>query len=488
MRHVIITLLLIFVTITSCYKDDSNYNYYYQEEPEIENNFTPIDSTNIIFRQHIIETQATLLSTFVIVIRQAMFQPELYGLVENMVEVRACPNPSLVDNVGDGFDKTLTLLFADGGAADCMANGITFSGDLVVDFEAGLGQADPDAVDVQLSQINSFVANGFAFSGGTIDLEYDAGFGYTYTISGSPLVCTKGGVSTSIPVGTTGTFAITDEGEDITMPQLWVDNPFELSLDDAVLTCTNAAGDMSTFCTGTEENIQLNPFDPVDGCSCPVDGLLRIRDGNTGPCGTAASEPLDECNSAGTDFGDGTCTGDYTELESVIEFFYYEGGGITGAGGATNGCVAVDMGVAETSSTTEDESLQRTGGPGSAWTGPAAETWGDLNAGQVITGNPSLPWVNEIHYDNNGGDNNEFIEIAGPAGFDLTGYKVQFINGSGDLVYDTQPLSGVIDDEGNGYGALFFDPSFSIQNGGSNSDGFALVKCAGAPEQFESCN
>ena len=39
------------------------------------------------------------------------------------------------------------------------------------------------------------------------------------------------------------------------------------------------------------------------------------------------------------------------------------------------------------------------------------------------TGGPrdAAVWVNEIHYDNAGADQNEFIEVAGPAGTDLAG-------------------------------------------------------------------
>jgi hypothetical protein len=33
-------------------------------------------------------------------------------------------------------------------------------------------------------------------------------------------------------------------------------------------------------------------------------------------------------------------------------------------------------------------------------------------------------FINEIHYDNNGTDVNEGVEIAGPAGTNLTGWKV----------------------------------------------------------------
>ena len=48
----------------------------------------------------------------------------------------------------------------------------------------------------------------------------------------------------------------------------------------------------------------------------------------------------------------------------------------------------------------------------------------------------------EIHYDNAGADTGEAIEIAGPAGTDLTGWRVVLYNGSNGLAYDTRTLSG----------------------------------------------
>ena len=81
-------------------------------------------------------------------------------------------------------------------------------------------------------------------------------------------------------------------------------------------------------------------------------------------------------------------------------------------------------------------------------------------------------WINEIHYDNVGGDTGEFVEIAGPAGTDLSSYTLVFHTGSNGTVYNTQSLSGSIDDEGSGIGAkAFFIPA--IQNG--SPDGIALI-------------
>ena len=51
-------------------------------------------------------------------------------------------------------------------------------------------------------------------------------------------------------------------------------------------------------------------------------------------------------------------------------------------------------------------------------------------------GGPTVtPWINEFHYDNKGGDRNEFVEIAGPAGTDVSGWTVVGYNGSGGAVY-----------------------------------------------------
>lgn len=81
-------------------------------------------------------------------------------------------------------------------------------------------------------------------------------------------------------------------------------------------------------------------------------------------------------------------------------------------------------------------------------------------------------FINEIHYDNASTDTGEFFEIAGLAGTDLSAYTVQLINGANNTIYDTVSLSGIIDNESNGYGALGFSRA-GIQNG--SPDGIALL-------------
>ena len=82
-------------------------------------------------------------------------------------------------------------------------------------------------------------------------------------------------------------------------------------------------------------------------------------------------------------------------------------------------------------------------------------------------------FINEIHYDNDGGDVDEGFEIAGPAGTDLSTYTVTKYNGSDGTSYGTINLSGTIPDLSNGYGVLWFGvPSNGLQNGAP--DGLAL--------------
>jgi len=86
-----------------------------------------------------------------------------------------------------------------------------------------------------------------------------------------------------------------------------------------------------------------------------------------------------------------------------------------------------------------------------------------MSTGQAV-------FINELHYDNTGTDSNEGVEIAGPAGTDLSCYQIILYNQTG-AVYNTVTLSGTIGDEGCGYGAIWFAIA-SIQNG--SNDGLAL--------------
>jgi hypothetical protein len=96
------------------------------------------------------------------------------------------------------------------------------------------------------------------------------------------------------------------------------------------------------------------------------------------------------------------------------------------------------------------------------------------------SGSPEV-WINELHYDNRSSDQNELVELAGPANTDLSGWKIIAYNGNGGSAYKTINLSGTINNQQNGFGTLSFSAS-GLQNG--SADGIALIDDAGDVVQF----
>jgi uncharacterized protein len=91
----------------------------------------------------------------------------------------------------------------------------------------------------------------------------------------------------------------------------------------------------------------------------------------------------------------------------------------------------------------------------------------------------STVFINELHYDNSGTDAGEGVEIAGPAGTSLAGWSLALYDGSSGTLYDSLSLGGIIPDQQNAYGTLFFFHA-GIQNGGTaTADGLALVNTMG---------
>ena len=90
-------------------------------------------------------------------------------------------------------------------------------------------------------------------------------------------------------------------------------------------------------------------------------------------------------------------------------------------------------------------------------------------------------WINELHYDDTSllNDEDEGVEIAGPAGSDLADVSLYFYNGEDGEYYSFTNLSGEIDSETNGFGAVWI-PVEWLQNGVEQgttyrADGVALV-------------
>jgi len=92
-------------------------------------------------------------------------------------------------------------------------------------------------------------------------------------------------------------------------------------------------------------------------------------------------------------------------------------------------------------------------------------------------------FINEIHYDNTGGDVGEFFEVAAPIGTDLTDWSVVLYNGNNGATYNTLDLTNETLTENEGYSFLAVVlPSNGIQNGAP--DGLALIDGAGNVVQF----
>ena len=181
---------------------------------------------------------------------------------------------------------------------------------------------------------------------------------------------------------------------------------------------------------------------------------------------------------------------------AVVQFISYEGV-LTATDGPAVGRTSTDIGVVEAGTTAVGDSLQLIGSGTTrsdfTWAAPQPNSFGAVNGaddgggdggggdggdgGGVVDGVA----VTEFHYDNDGGDVGEAIEISGPAGTDLAGWIIEGYNGNGGTVYFTEILAGVIADEADASGALSFTIG-GLQNG--SPDGFALSAPDGTVVDF----
>ncbi|HPF39137.1 MAG TPA: endonuclease [Phycisphaerae bacterium] len=176
----------------------------------------------------------------------------------------------------------------------------------------------------------------------------------------------------------------------------------------------------------------------------------------------------------------------------VVQFISYEGD-FTATNGPASGMTSEDIGVSETTSTPVGYSLAVSGSGDHVslftWQSAAASTEDSANTSQSLAGycagsgggGSGVAWINELHYDNDGADTNEFVEIAGTAGLNMSGWSIVAYNGSNGASYSTTNLMGTISDQQNGFGTLAYSIS-GLQNGAP--DGIALVDDNGDVVQF----
>lgn len=171
----------------------------------------------------------------------------------------------------------------------------------------------------------------------------------------------------------------------------------------------------------------------------------------------------------------------------VVEFLSYEGS-FTATNGPASGLTSTDIGASQGGSEPLGSSLQRSGS--NVWTATlGTNTFGACNDADE-TPPPPVPTVpatrfSEIHYDNTGTDVGERIEISGPVGASVAGWKVYLYNGSNGATYEpTKTLTGTIPDNCLGpRGVIVLSyTSNQIQNG--SPDGMAFVDAAGNLVEF----
>ncbi|MGE5749659.1 MAG: DNA/RNA non-specific endonuclease [Gemmatimonas sp.] len=112
--------------------------------------------------------------------------------------------------------------------------------------------------------------------------------------------------------------------------------------------------------------------------------------------------------------------------------------------------------------------------------GPASSS---IKGPSLVISPPAVPAVriSELHYDNASTDVGEAVEISGPAGMRVQGWKVIFYNGNGGAAYDSVTFTGNIPATCGARGVISIARA-GIQNG--DPDGLALIDSTRAVIEF----
>ncbi len=197
--------------------------------------------------------------------------------------------------------------------------------------------------------------------------------------------------------------------------------------------CTTASDVFTPLAYGFDGNIHLS----WDAPYCFDEILIIASDAPiTGtPGGTGANYTANAQYGLGSDAG-----GDFPAGEYPI----YKGGGNTATTTGLN--------------LNTDYYFKIFARLGTSWS--SGQALNNISANGCAELNGDVIFINELHYKNNGPDVNEGIEVFGPANVNLNDYEIHFYKANGALhqTFDKMiNLSGVIDDEGDGYGAIWFD-------------------------------
>jgi hypothetical protein len=100
--------------------------------------------------------------------------------------------------------------------------------------------------------------------------------------------------------------------------------------------------------------------------------------------------------------------------------------------------------------------------------------FGFLLSGGLLVGQTPNAWINEIHYDNDGTDNGEFIEIVieDASSYTLSDFQVDLYNGSDGTSYNSETVNNFTEGTTVGNYTIYYWEVSGIQNGAP--DGMAL--------------
>lgn len=96
-----------------------------------------------------------------------------------------------------------------------------------------------------------------------------------------------------------------------------------------------------------------------------------------------------------------------------------------------------------------------------------------LAAGVPAVNSQPNAWINEFHYDNDGSDTGEFVEVAveDPESWDLSQLTLTLYNGSGGVAYGSHTLDSFVEGGSSGNFTVYSRSIAGIQNG---TDGLSL--------------
>jgi len=246
------------------------------------------------------------------------------------------------------------------------------------------------------------------------------------------------------------------------------------TLEVRVMT-TNAGGN-DEFIGIDNIHIVSQPLDVTGG----VPGILSIGDASVTEGNAGTTDITFTVTRASGDDGEVSASWSVVHgTTNATDFAGATSGTVTFADGETSRTITIQVAGDLTVEPNEAFTVQLSNPQGGVTIGDGS------GAGTILTDDlPSIAnvWINEFHYDPSSvPETGEFIEVAGVAGVDLSGYKLVLYNGSNGSSYGTLSLSGTLADTASGFGfASIAAPG--LQNG--SPDGIALVDGFGRVVQF----